>query len=175
MIARFGSDRHATRRLRLLCAGGWLLLGLARLAIAADLPSQSQPAAAGNRGSAKATMKPEDVSQRHAQMRQVELKLAEDKLDEAVELVKQVVAIDRQMAASDPYRNLWEKKLGEFDALQQAQLTMLRRYDPQDGQLRGAGAVRPVDPAKLAAAKEGGGQRLSPSYWGAFVLSGDWK
>ena len=73
------------------------------------------------------------------------------------------------------YRNLWEKKLGKLDALRQAQLSMLRQYDPQEGQLRGPGAVRPVDPAKLAAAREARGQPLSPFYWGSFVLSGDWK
>jgi CHAT domain-containing protein/tetratricopeptide (TPR) repeat protein len=73
------------------------------------------------------------------------------------------------------YNNLWEKKLGKLEALRQAQLTMLRQYDPKGGQLRGAGTVRPVDPQKLRDAKEAGGQRLSPFYWASFVLSGDWR
>ena len=74
------------------------------------------------------------------------------------------------------YTNLWEKKLPKLEALRQAQLTMLRGYDPQAGKLRGPGAERPVDPAKLAAAKEASGAKsLSPFYWGSFVLSGDWK
>ena len=31
------------------------------------------------------------------------------------------------------YRNLWEKKLPKIEALRQAQLKMLREYDPQEG------------------------------------------
>ena len=74
------------------------------------------------------------------------------------------------------YTNLWEKKLPKLEALRQAQLTMLRDYDPKAGNLRGPGAVRPVDAGKLAAAKEAGGAKsLSPFYWASFVLSGDWK
>ena len=64
------------------------------------------------------------------------------------------------------YRNLWVKKLGKLQALRQAQLAMLRRDDPQAGQLRGANSRgpdsikrdRPSDPA----------QRLSPFYWVLF-------
>ncbi|MGA2621679.1 MAG: tetratricopeptide repeat protein [Thermoguttaceae bacterium] len=74
------------------------------------------------------------------------------------------------------YTNLWEKKLPKREALRQAQLTMLREYDPKVGKLRGPGAERPVDPAKLTAAQEAGGAKsLSPFYWASFVLSGDWK
>jgi CHAT domain-containing protein/tetratricopeptide (TPR) repeat protein len=74
------------------------------------------------------------------------------------------------------YKNLWEKKLGKLEALRQAQLTMLREYDPKSGKLRGAGALSPVDPAKLAAAEKAGRPKpLSPFYWAAFVLSGDWR
>jgi CHAT domain-containing protein len=74
------------------------------------------------------------------------------------------------------YKNLWEKKLGKLEALRQAQLTMLREYDPKAGKLRGAGALSPVDPAKLAAAEKGEHPKpLSPFYWAAFVLSGDWR
>ena len=74
------------------------------------------------------------------------------------------------------YTNLWEKKLSKLEALRQAQLTMLREYDPKAGKLRGPGAEQPVDPGKLAAANEvGGAKSLSPFYWASFVLSGDWK
>ena len=76
------------------------------------------------------------------------------------------------------YRNLWQKKLGKLEALRQAQLTMLRAYDPKTGALRGPGAIKPVDPAKLAEARETASrrrERLSPFYWAAFVLSGDWR
>jgi CHAT domain-containing protein len=76
------------------------------------------------------------------------------------------------------YKNLWEKKLPKLEALREAQLTMLRGYDPKAGKLRGSGAVRPVDPKKLAAAKDAGSlarEGLSPFYWAAFVLSGDWR
>jgi CHAT domain-containing protein len=76
------------------------------------------------------------------------------------------------------YQNLWQKKLGKLEALRQAQLTMLRQYDAKAGRLRGAGAVKPVDAKKLAAASPAEDQpppSLPPYYWGAFVLSGDWR
>ena len=74
------------------------------------------------------------------------------------------------------YKNLWEKKLSKLESLRQAQLTMLREYDPKDGRLRSAGAISEVDPEKLTKAKEaGGGHSVSPFYWAAFVLSGDWR
>ncbi len=74
------------------------------------------------------------------------------------------------------YKNRWEKKLSKLEALRQAQLKMMRHYDPKSGKLRGAGAFRPVDPAKLAAAQEAARPTtLSPRYWAAFVLSGDWR
>jgi CHAT domain-containing protein len=45
------------------------------------------------------------------------------------------------------YRNLWERKLGKQEALRQAQLAMLERYDPKAGQLRGAGAKDMIRPS----------------------------
>jgi CHAT domain-containing protein len=42
------------------------------------------------------------------------------------------------------YRNLWEKKLGKLEALRQAQLAMIRGYDPQQGRLRGAAPASTV-------------------------------
>jgi CHAT domain-containing protein/tetratricopeptide (TPR) repeat protein len=72
------------------------------------------------------------------------------------------------------YKNLWEKKLGKLEALRQAQLTMLRNYAPKEGNLsgpRGPGPTSPVTPEGLAKAHE----PISPRYWAAFVLSGDWR
>ena len=78
------------------------------------------------------------------------------------------------------YKNLWQKKpkLGKLESLRQAQLTMLRRYDPQAGQLRGPDFSQTLAlPAGGAAEKPAalGQARLSPTYWAAFVLSGDWR
>ncbi|MGA2621829.1 MAG: tetratricopeptide repeat protein [Thermoguttaceae bacterium] len=69
------------------------------------------------------------------------------------------------------YKNLWEKKLGKLEALRQAQLAMLREYAPKEGMLRGPSGFSPVPPDALAKAHE----PLSPFYWAAFVLSGDWR
>jgi CHAT domain-containing protein len=79
---------------------------------------------------------------------------------------------------SEFYKNLRQKKLGKLDALREAQLTMLRGYDAAVGQLRGpefntpqslpvGGSSKPASP--------GPHQPLSPAYWAAFVLSGDWR
>jgi CHAT domain-containing protein len=79
-----------------------------------------------------------------------------------------------QALMAEFYRNLWDKKLGKLEALRQAQLAMLHRYDVRQGQLRGSGGERPVDPQKLAQAQPA--QRLTPpAYWAGFVLSGDWR
>jgi CHAT domain-containing protein len=77
------------------------------------------------------------------------------------------------------YKNLWEKKLPRIEALRQAQLAMLNGYDPKTNSLRGGGETVNVDPKKLAQLPQGGqnvpSQRTPPSYWAAFVLSGDWR
>jgi CHAT domain-containing protein/Tfp pilus assembly protein PilF len=73
------------------------------------------------------------------------------------------------------YRNLWEKKLGKLESLRQAQLTMIRQYDPVAKRLRGPGAVKPIDPQKLEKAKGKPREPLPPLYWAGFVLSGDWR
>jgi CHAT domain-containing protein len=65
--------------------------------------------------------------------------------------------------------------------LRQAKLTLLREYRLQDEQLvRGPGAVRPIDPARLQAGSpqppsDRERKTLPPAYWAAFVLSGDWR
>lgn len=64
------------------------------------------------------------------------------------------------------YRNLWEKKLGKLESLRQAQLAMLKRYDPQQKRLRGLDTDLENDNLP---------DRGAPFYWAAFVLSGDWR
>lgn len=64
------------------------------------------------------------------------------------------------------YRNLWERKLGKLDALTAAQRKMLADYDPRQGTFQSRGA-EPTDQASTSGS--------SPFYWGAFVLSGDWR
>jgi CHAT domain-containing protein len=68
--------------------------------------------------------------------------------------------------------NLWVKKMSKVEALRQAQLTILRQYSPSTRKLVAA-------PARGLAPLEGGSSTkaltLPPLYWGAFVLSGDWK
>lgn len=64
------------------------------------------------------------------------------------------------------YRNLWDKRLGKLEALRQAQLTILRRFEPRSGKLRGLQAIT-NQPGKV--------ERLPPHYWAAFLLSGDWR
>jgi len=66
----------------------------------------------------------------------------------------------------DPATNKPRKKLGKLEALKQAQLRMLRSYDPGQKKLRGLDI--PSEAANVP-------QRGSPFYWAAFVLSGDWR
>lgn len=74
------------------------------------------------------------------------------------------------------YKNLWERKLGKLEALRQAQLTMLRSYDAYDGVLRGTVAkLKPPINSAEAARPEKPAADLSPYYWAAFVLAGDWR
>ena len=85
------------------------------------------------------------------------------------------------------YENLWQKKLMRLEALREAQLWMLRggwRREPAQPhavkeKLTGAKveanlerrSVEPV-PAEAPADQP---DRVSPDYWAAFVLSGDWR
>lgn len=64
------------------------------------------------------------------------------------------------------YRNLWREKLGPGDALRQAQLTMIDRYDASKRKLQPRG-LKLVAPAGAAT------RRLPPYFWAAFCLSGD--
>jgi CHAT domain-containing protein len=70
-----------------------------------------------------------------------------------------------QALMTEFYTNLWTRGMGKLAALREAQLTMMRRYDPVAGRLRG---LRPID--------ETGDRRvMDPSLWAAFVLNGDWR
>jgi hypothetical protein len=78
--------------------------------------------------------------------------------------------------AAEFYRNLWGKKLGKLEALRQAQLTVLRDYDPGQGRLRGAGTPVALDAGGVARARQGLGAQansLPPALWAGWVLSGD--
>jgi CHAT domain-containing protein len=66
------------------------------------------------------------------------------------------------------HRNLWEKRMGKLEALREAQLWLVNEgWKHPELNLR-SGLVRPV--AKLKK-----GDAVSPFYWAAFVLSGDWR
>jgi CHAT domain-containing protein len=56
------------------------------------------------------------------------------------------------------YANLWEKKQPRLQALREAQLWMLRGGKERDG-----------------APSDSQAPRVSPHYWAAFTLSGDWR
>jgi tetratricopeptide (TPR) repeat protein/CHAT domain-containing protein len=72
------------------------------------------------------------------------------------------------------YKRLWDKEhpMGKLEALRQAQLEMLNHYDPKQQKLLDRSPDRGL--AREAAVSDGSG-RLSPKYWAAFVLSGDWR
>jgi CHAT domain-containing protein len=68
------------------------------------------------------------------------------------------------------YRNLWERRMSKLEALRQAQLTMLNRYDASSKELKPRGLTL-LNPDQ----NSGTDQRLAPYYWASFVLSGDWR
>jgi CHAT domain-containing protein len=87
-----------------------------------------------------------------------------------------------QTLMSEFYSRLWDRQhpLGKLAALREAQLAMLQHYDPRTKQLvhrapdLGRGAVEVDSPAADADQTKTHG-RLSPKYWAAFELSGDWR
>jgi CHAT domain-containing protein len=65
------------------------------------------------------------------------------------------------------HHNLWEKRMAKVDALREAQIWLLNEGGKRpEFQIRG---LDPVDPKPTA------GAMVSPHYWAAFVLSGDWR
>ena len=79
-----------------------------------------------------------------------------------------------QALMTEFYTNLWKKRLGKLESLRQAQLTMMRDYEPKAGAVRGT--TRPLKP--VASPEERSKEResrLPPYYWAAFVLNGDWR
>jgi CHAT domain-containing protein len=75
-----------------------------------------------------------------------------------------------QALMSEFYHHLWHQKLGKLESLRQAQLSMLRNYDSTSGTIRGLGTASVPVPIRQARI-----ERLSPYYWAAFQLSGDWR
>jgi CHAT domain-containing protein len=69
------------------------------------------------------------------------------------------------------YDNLWNKKLTKLEALREAQRWLLREGAKQSDLIRGRGLQFDPEPEKEAVQSG----RLSPRYWAAFELSGDWR
>jgi CHAT domain-containing protein/tetratricopeptide (TPR) repeat protein len=65
------------------------------------------------------------------------------------------------------YRNVFERRQGKAEAFRQAQVAMLRRYEPKTRRLRPSPEPGRPDTARPSA--------LPAAYWAAFVLSGDWR
>ena len=76
-----------------------------------------------------------------------------------------------QMLMDRFYANLWnpEKKMPKLAALVEAQRWILREGRSQPGMARG------IDLGTAEPAAAANSSRLPPFYWGAFVLSGDWR
>ena len=77
-----------------------------------------------------------------------------------------------QCMMNEFYKRLWDKDhpMGKLEALRQAQLEMIRRYDPRAAKLVDRGRGIELDTASVEIS-----HRLSPKYWAAFELSGDWR
>jgi CHAT domain-containing protein len=76
------------------------------------------------------------------------------------------------------YRNLWSRRLTKIESLRQAQVAILRRYDPVQKRVgRGTEVDRPARPASAAdiPAPTRSAPATSPDLWAAFTLSGDWR
>jgi hypothetical protein len=66
------------------------------------------------------------------------------------------------------YENMWDKKMGKLAALREAQIFLLRDQSNRGLMLASPQKLPTDKPADTAAG-------LSPYYWAAFVLSGDWR
>jgi CHAT domain-containing protein len=73
------------------------------------------------------------------------------------------------------YRNLWKKKLGKLEALRQAQLSMIRNFNPTTGRMRSPDLAGKTKKFSTSKNKKPTSRSLSPKYWAVFTLSGDWR
>jgi CHAT domain-containing protein/Tfp pilus assembly protein PilF len=73
-----------------------------------------------------------------------------------------------QVLMSRFYDNLWQKRMTKAEALREAQLWMLR-----EGALPNAQSTRGLEIDEAQPVEDG--KQLPPYYWGAFILSGDWR
>ena len=80
-----------------------------------------------------------------------------------------------QSLMCDFYQRLWDKQhpVGKLEALSRAQLDMLKGYDPRTQKL--TDKFRGIEMSPPDARPASAGERLSPKYWAAFELSGDWR
>ena len=69
------------------------------------------------------------------------------------------------------YENLWQRRMSKLEALREAQLWLIREA-PKQPELLGRGLAFDSPSETKATARPG---PLSPFYWAAFVLSGDWR
>ena len=67
------------------------------------------------------------------------------------------------------YDNLWQNKMSKLEALREAQRWLLHEGVKQPGLIRGI--ELPAETPEPANQQNS----LSPFYWAAFVLSGDWR
>jgi CHAT domain-containing protein len=71
------------------------------------------------------------------------------------------------------YRNRWQEKMTKLDALREAQLWMLTH--PAEVRAGGADEDRGDRRRTTNPVDERAANRLSPQFWAAFQLSGDWR
>ncbi len=102
------------------------------------------------------------------------------------------LSLRSRLARTNPYENLWVKKLGKLESLRQAQLEMLRSIEagsttashgaraimtdtPNEPRISSS-ATRAYAPGRAIRTEPTNEQRFSdPFYWAAFTLSGDWR
>jgi CHAT domain-containing protein len=79
------------------------------------------------------------------------------------------------------YRNHWEKGMSRVEALREAQLRIMREYDPKRGKLRSpedeteAEESKDEDSEEEKKPREKQTARQPPYFWAGFQLSGHWK
>jgi CHAT domain-containing protein/Flp pilus assembly protein TadD len=69
------------------------------------------------------------------------------------------------------YENLWQRRMSKLEALREAQQWLIREGPKQSELLRGRGLELDSEPENEVTQSG----RLSPRYWAAFELSGDWR